>query len=412
MATVRYIAARAYRAQVDTINVNDATAATVYTVTHTGTGDVATYTSVSGDTVDSVAAAIANAMSAVAGNTPFAELTPLAAGSGGNLIVTGPADGSPYTLTVATAPAARATISSTITPQSAKDLSDTANYSTGALPGAGDTLVFENGATGPAYNLTALSAIALASVVRRSTFTGQMGLADVSPGGYLEFRTKTITLNCTTATFEAAPQDVAQQFRLKFTTSTAVSINGSGAQPAALMSEVFYVEGLTGAATLSIVGSSVCISPSISTACTIATLTAFNSTVRITDSAAITTATFTNCANVDMGCGATTLTQDKSGVLRLYGTGAYTTLNAESGTVFYQSSGTITTLNIGSDGVFDLTLSANKYTLTTLNFRGDGGTIRDPTRKTNIGTVKNYVSTDPSSVTEDWGSNCQWTLTA
>ncbi len=412
MAIVRWIAARAYRAQVDTINVSDATAATVYTVTHTGTGDVATYTSVSGDTVDSVAAAIANAMSAVAGNTPFAELTPLAAGSGGNLVVTGPADGAPYTLTCTTSPGGRATLSSTVTPKSAKDLSDTANYSTGALPSAGDTLVFENGAIGPAYNLTALSAIALASVVRRSTFTGQMGLADQSPAGYVEFRTKTITLNCTTAIFEAMQSDVAQQFRLKFTTSTVVSINGSAAQPAALMSEVFYVEGLTGAATLSIVGSSVCISPSISTTCTIATLTAFNSTVRITDSATITTATFTNCGSVDMGCAATTITQDRTGTLRLYGTGAYTTVNAEGGTIFYQSSGTITTLNIGSDGIFDLTISASKFTCTTLNFRGDGYDFRDPTRRLNTGTVINFVSTDPSGGKMDFGSNCQFTLSA
>jgi len=55
------------------------------------------------------------------------------------------------------------------------NLANTANYSTGALPGADENMVFDAGSISITSNLTALSAIALRSVSITPGFTGNMG---------------------------------------------------------------------------------------------------------------------------------------------------------------------------------------------------------------------------------------------
>lgn len=60
------------------------------------------------------------------------------------------------------------------------DLSNTANYSTGALPSAGDDFIIAQGAISITSNLTALSAIALKSWSVTPGFTGNIGASGQS----------------------------------------------------------------------------------------------------------------------------------------------------------------------------------------------------------------------------------------
>lgn len=63
------------------------------------------------------------------------------------------------------------------------DMSTAGNYSGGAVPVAGDTLQFiTNGTNAPDTNLGALSGVALARVIRASTFTQPLGTAGTSIG--------------------------------------------------------------------------------------------------------------------------------------------------------------------------------------------------------------------------------------
>lgn len=60
------------------------------------------------------------------------------------------------------------------------DLANTANYSTGALPSAGDSLQISQGAISITNNLNALAAIALSGVLITAGFTGNIGASGTS----------------------------------------------------------------------------------------------------------------------------------------------------------------------------------------------------------------------------------------
>lgn len=67
------------------------------------------------------------------------------------------------------------------------DASIAANYSGGALPSNGDTLIL-SGAVQLLYGLDALSGVTLASRTADATFTGNVGLPELNPAGYVEYR--------------------------------------------------------------------------------------------------------------------------------------------------------------------------------------------------------------------------------
>jgi hypothetical protein len=126
----------------------------------------------------------------------LAEATALAT-TGGAFTITADTAGKPFVVSVSTTLAAggasSGTFTSSITTTSAgpADASVAANYTGGVLPTTGDTLVFENSNNPVLYNLDALSAVTLAMLSVKASYTGSIGLPRTNGSGsnsYLEYR--------------------------------------------------------------------------------------------------------------------------------------------------------------------------------------------------------------------------------
>lgn len=80
---------------------------------------------------------------------------------------------------------------------SPNDAANTANYTGGALPSAGDELWFDDCENGPEFGLTALAAIGLIKVVFTANFRGRVGRAPrviVGRSNYIEYRAQYLQL--------------------------------------------------------------------------------------------------------------------------------------------------------------------------------------------------------------------------
>ncbi len=168
MSKVRFIGLAAATAQLVTITPT-AVDNTLYTVTINQ--KPVTFTSGSGTTVDLISAGLAAALTAAAAGEfreiSWADLT-------GTISGTAQAAGDPFTLSVGSHLSA-STTNANVSPA---DLNNTLNYSTGSLPGNGDSLYFDNMDQPADVNLNALASVNPALVVFASTYTGQVGLPE------------------------------------------------------------------------------------------------------------------------------------------------------------------------------------------------------------------------------------------
>lgn len=73
---------------------------------------------------------------------------------------------------------------------------DAENWSTGSLPITGDTVILENTDTDILYGLETLSAVTLAALHRRNSYTGRVGLKDFT-GDYFEYRPRYLQIGVT-----------------------------------------------------------------------------------------------------------------------------------------------------------------------------------------------------------------------
>lgn len=113
------------------------------------------------------------------------------------------------------------------------DLATTANYSGGALPVNGDTLIFEElDNVDVLYNLDALSAVTLAALHIRKSFTGAIGLPALNADhdtSYYEYRTQELTVGATIANLGHGDGDGSGRIKINFgTVQTACTVLDSG----------------------------------------------------------------------------------------------------------------------------------------------------------------------------------------
>jgi len=341
MATVYWVGRQRKRAQVDTITVGSATAAQTFTVTVGGRKTV-TYTAGGSETTVTVTAALLALLQAM-DDGEFTELTFATPSSATSTITaTGPDDGCPFTLAVG----GTGTISrtATTTPLSPHDLNDAANYSGNAVPSASDVLVFEDGDVDAKYNAAALTAIALASVTRRASYTGRLGLPSENPNGYPEYRTQHVELNCPTVNLEQAAGDVAGQFRLKCVhTGSAATFTIAGGGAGAVGEEVFEVFGLPASSVVQVSGASVALAHLAGQTATAATVAAKDAVVWIGAGVTLTTASLTNCQG-RVEASWTTLTMLVGGRVEVLGAAA----GSAAGTLVYK--GTLVWKSTGATG--------------------------------------------------------------
>lgn len=351
MAIVLWLPRQRARAQVDTLTVGSNT--TGHTFIATINTKAVGYTAVSGDTTVTITAALLALLQACA-EPEFRELAFALGSTTSKINVTGPDDGAPFTLTVS----GTGTFSTTAAtaPLSPSDVGDVLNYSTGALPGAGDTLVFEESAEDAKYNADALAGIALAAVVRRASHTGRIGLPPQNTNGYPEYRPTGLELDAPSITIEIGPGDAAGQVRIASVSSTAVTmlVEGDGTT-AAVGDEVVHVVGLPAASELRVLGASAAVATLAGQTAAVATLTAQSATLWLGKGVTLGDATLTNCV-FSLECSHTALTMlsGGSGDVRGAASCANAGLKVYAGTLRWRSTGgTGNSPVVGGGGTID-----------------------------------------------------------
>lgn len=366
MATVTWQGRQSKRRQVGTLTVGTADTGDTITVTVGGRKSVI----VTPTTTNTTTTATEIAAACAASTEPeFREITWTS--SGAVVTFTGPADGAPITVAKTDGGSNSTTLNATVTaPLSPHDLGDAANYSGNALPSASDTLVFENSSVDAKYNAAALTAITLAAVYRRSSFTGRLGLARDNPAGYPEYRTSEVELDAPILYLEGANSDAAGQVRIKSVSASAVTVTVTGQPNAAqLGSEAIELRGTPASSILRATGGSIAVATGAGEVATIATLQAADATVRLGSGVTLANATLTNCT-ARVGCAATTLVVQEGGTVEVTEAAAVGNngLKPYRGTVRWMSSGaTGNSPELGPGGVVDFRNAPTSVTV--------GGTV-------------------------------------
>lgn len=375
MPTIRYVGRQRIRQQLDEMTVASSTVG--HTFVSTVGVKAITYIAVTGDTTVTIAAAILALLQAST-EGEFAELTFAEGSTTSKITATGPDDGAPFVLTVSgTGTYTTTTLTAALSPS---DLGDVLNYSTGALPSAADTLVIEDTAADFKYNGAALAGIALASVIRRATHTGRLGLLTQNPRGYVEYRTSDVSLDSVLILIETAQGDAASQVRIN-SINTACTFTVTGAGQAAVGAEVVEVRGLVAASIVRAAGGSVAVAPLAGQVATVATLLAENAAVRFGNGVTFATGTLVNCQSRISSSWSTSLTMLSGGTCEVLGSagGPASGTLVYAGTMQWKSTGSPgNSPVIGPGGTFDLTEAPAALTVGGTVSLSPGGTWLDP----------------------------------
>jgi hypothetical protein len=175
--------------QVATITVTAVAIGGVLTATINGAS--VSYTCVSGDTVTTAAALWYALLIAARSIIPeFGELT-FSNPSGGVITATASSAGTPFTMTKSQSGGATCTLSTTTANVSPSDVINPQNWVRGAtnqIPQNGDDVVLANSSVPLLWNLDQLSGVLLNSFTRYQSFVASIGLPELNPLGYAEYR--------------------------------------------------------------------------------------------------------------------------------------------------------------------------------------------------------------------------------
>lgn len=374
-------------AQVNSIVVGGTIAnGQVYTVTING--KTVTYTAnVGADTNTTVTSSLLANLQA--SKIPEFKEVAWTAGAALTIVGTMKTAGEPFVQTSSATGTGTLVTTTTTANSSPSDWTNTANWSTGAVPITGDTVYIGNSDVPILWNIDQ-NAVTLAALYIQNTFTGgsaQIGLPEFNGTGvnqYREYRETYLKIGATICTIGDGPGNGCNLIKLNFgSVQTTCTVYGTGRatiEEAALeligtnASNVLYVFGGSSVAVAQIVDKTTV--PVVSTFATL--LQAANQgsapTVHCGPGATLTTVTV-QAGALTIESAATTVTV-KGGTLGIEGTGAYTTITVENpGAVTYSSSGTITTLNAA--GSIDFSGNQIAKTVTNCTVYG-GGKVLDP----------------------------------
>jgi trimeric autotransporter adhesin len=348
MAIVNYVGRQRRRAQVNTITIGSSTANQTFPVTYGGIWSVQ-YQALSTDTTATIAESLLELIRDAGGG--FVESAWEIGVADNTIVMTGPFDGAPVAVSVSGGNGT-ISLSNTTSPLSPFDASDALNYSGNSLPSSGDRLMFEDGDTGPQYNLTALANIPL-TYDRRATHTGQVGLPDLNSAGFREYRTTHLSANGTSLLFDENGSEQAGQYRLNWVSTAAVTITHTS-QSQGLGDQVLEVKGLPSNSTINLAGGRLALAAGTQE-------TGGASTVRISGGvfvagmgATLSNITVDAGAVVELRASYTNLTVDGAADVTVRGNAAGTTTTIQGGTVHWASTGNIGTAMVGGGGTLDV----------------------------------------------------------
>ena len=331
----------------------------------------------------------------------FAEAT-AAATSGGALTVTADLPGVPFTVTASTTEAgggaadAQTFVRAAVTANAGPNVWGTAvNWSTGAVPVAGDTAYIDNTDIPILYDLSQAGAT-LAALVIAQSFEGDVGLPKANEaGGYPEYRSEYLAVDCSSIVIGLGPGNGSGRLKINSgTVQTAVVVHNTGS-PAEVNLEAFLWKGTHASNTLVVRGNaSVGVAVFGSETAVIATLTLEgNARVRCGAGTTLTTVNV-NGGTLEINSNVTTLTV-YDGVVTVSGTAAVTTLNLYGGTVIYNSTGTLGTATVGEGGFLDFSQGAGAVTVSNPIDVYNVNPVNDPDKRV-ASLVIDYNGTTPN----------------
>ncbi len=363
MADVFWVGRQRQRAKVMTLTVTTADTGGTITVTVGGTKSVVVTPSTTNTTTTAteIAAACASNIEPEFGEITWTSATNV-------VTATGPENGTPVTITKADGGSNSTTLATPTAALSPSDVNDAANYAGAALPGNGDRLVLQDTDVPLLWNLDALTSVTF-TILRKSTFAGSVGLPDVNPAGYPEYRATHLECAGTAIEVEGSPGDAAGQFRFRSTAGSAVTFTMRYGAAAAVGDEVVELYGTPASSVYRIAGGSVAIAPKVGQTATAGTLTATDASLRVGSGVTLGSVAGPSLRNVTasvLSSWSNTLTLDGGEVT--VGGAATGSLTIDGGRVVWRSTGNPgATLNVGSGGTLDLSQAPAALTL--------GGTV-------------------------------------
>lgn len=379
MATQRWIGNGANVAQISTVAVTAYDVTTTYRITMNGkiVGVLG-----SGGTTTTAATALTAALNA-SEDPEFKEVTWTSSGA----TITGTAN-TPGTLWIATSSVSGGAgtigaVTASTANASKNDASNTANWSGGAIPGTGDTAVFDDGDVDCKWNLLTMAAAAdLTAVIVRDTYRGRIGLPVYSENGIYEpsyrggvFTAQTITSLTIEQSSAAGPG--WYKFNTGATDCTLL-VKGPVSTGLTPGDEVVWYQGSHANSDAILEGGSLLCAPLAGNTSRFDTIKAVNAALTMTSGHTLTTSgTFTNCS-VLAQCIVPTVTQDgANATFRGENAITATALIPKEGTVQWNSSGTITTLGpVG--GLVDFSGDRRAKTVTNAVTLYRGASLNDP----------------------------------
>jgi hypothetical protein len=411
MSTRVWIAAATTTPQVDSVTPASVGIGNDFTVSVNG--KTATYRATAA-TVANVTAGLAAAIGAST-EPEIQELT--AVDNTTNILVTGPDDGRPFTLTATAAVGAGAgsptnTRGAVTAPVSVHDFGAAANWSGGAVPVTADDVIYDGTSTVDCLYGMNQSGVTLASLTIAANYTGNIGLPARNDAGYSEYREQYLRIGATVATVGSG--DGSGSGRVKLNTGsvqTALSVlstgGASGSEPAALL-----FKGTHASNVVNVGAGSVGIAALASEVATVATLRvgagSGQGTPAVVCGPGVTLTTLVqDGGSVTLNAAVTTATLI-DGTLTSFA-GNVTTANIDGGTFFYEGTGTIGTLNVSAGGTADFTRDPRPRTVTNCTVQTNA-TLRNTFMTaafTNPVVVNRAALTD---VTIDFGTHLSLTV--
>lgn len=383
MATRRWTSGSQSTSQVDTVTLGNPSVGSTYTVTCST--KTFTYTAAS-TTAATEAAAFATAFAA--STEPEFQEAACANSSGATLTFTATTPGKPFSFTYSAGGTGTPTFSGSTTTTSAgpSDVSLAANWSGNALPANGDTVYLEDSSIGLKYNLQALSAVTLAALYIRSTFTGDIGLPETNIDGatpYHEYRQTYWQIAATLEVIGDGPGQGSQRIKRDGgSVQTSLSVRNTGSSAETNL-EAMQWKGTNVSNIVEVTKGSVAIAGYGGDTATVATLRigyqdgqSSDATVRCGPGTTLTTITQTG-GSLQIESAVTTL-NNSGGTVTVLGSGAIGTLTNYSGTVVHLGTGTVTTYTAGPGAALSRdgrNLAGVTFTNTTIQ---TGASISDP----------------------------------
>ncbi len=401
MATNLWLGGAVPVAQVENITIGG-TPTIADTVTVTINGKAVTYTVTSTDTgastpVNSVAQNFAALLTAQAGVIPeFGEVVWTATGSSAIITATAATAGVPFIYSTSETGGHTTISGANVTPSAGpNDASTVSNWSTGAVPTTGDSVLIP-GSSDILYGLNSLTTAVYNSLVVKAAFTGNVGLAYTSPGGYIEYRTRFFPVG------SAVPISIGQgdgtgpiRCNLNVSTTLNLTIYTTGARQVATVPVVNIINASGGTFSMDS-GDLGFAADSDTTSVTVASGSVDSGTVTIGANGTVTT--MTNDGATVNCYGVITTLNSNGGTTTLYGNP--TTITANAGTVNWLGAGTVATATFQGQGpgatapTLNCSLSPAPRTITNGSFTG-GAPFNDPQKTV---TMSNAFTFDAASL--------------